>query len=143
RARAAVPDHSHRPRRQRALEDRELRRGGARGACAAPGAAGGVGVMDDYAVVLNAGSSSLKFSVYRRPGADRWRLEARGQIEGIGVAPKFSVKNGAGEKLASDTLDKAAVHDARSALNTIADWLRAPDGGARVLGGGQTGGRRG
>jgi len=90
--------------------------------------------MDDYAVVLNAGSSSLKFSVYRRPAADRWRLEARGQIEGIGVAPKFSVKNGAGEKLAGDTLDKAAVRDARSALNAIADWLRAQYGGARVLG---------
>ena len=52
--------------------------------------------MDDYAVVLNAGSSSLKFCVYRRPGADRWRLEARGQIEGIGTSPRFSAKDGAG-----------------------------------------------
>src|SRR4029450_11587224 len=93
--------------------------------------------MDDYAVVLNAGSSSLKFSVYRRPAADRGRLAGGGQIEGIGVAPKFSVKNGAGEKLAGDTLDKAAVHDARSALNTTADWLRTQYDGARVLGVGE------
>ena len=52
--------------------------------------------MDDYAVVLNAGSSSLKFCVYRRPQSEAWRLEARGQIEGIGTSPRFSAKDGAG-----------------------------------------------
>ena len=31
--------------------------------------------MDDYALVLNAGSSSLKFCVYRRPRVEPWRLE--------------------------------------------------------------------
>ena len=40
--------------------------------------------MADYALVLNAGSSSLKFCIYRRPGGEAWRLEARGQIEGSG-----------------------------------------------------------
>jgi acetate kinase len=90
--------------------------------------------MDDYAVVLNAGSSSLKFSVYRRPEADRWRQEARGQIEGIGVTPRFSAKNGAGEKLTDEALDKTAVHDGRTALNAVANWLRGQYGGARVLG---------
>ena len=49
--------------------------------------------MDDYAIVLNAGSSSLKFCVYRRPEVEAWRLEARGQIEGIGSAPRFSAKD--------------------------------------------------
>jgi acetate kinase len=43
--------------------------------------------MDDYALVLNAGSSSLKLCVYCRPAAEAWRLEARGQIDGIGTAP--------------------------------------------------------
>ena len=42
--------------------------------------------MDDYAVVLNAGSSSLKFCVYRRPGQELWRLEVRGQVDAIGAA---------------------------------------------------------
>ena len=90
--------------------------------------------MDDYAVVLNAGSSSLKFNVYRRPAVEGWQLEARGQIEGIGVAPKFSAKNGEGARLAEDTLDKSAVHDGRGALDTLAGWLRKQYGGARVLG---------
>ena len=52
--------------------------------------------MDDYAIVLNAGSSSLKFSVYRRPARGRLGLEARGQIDGIGTSPRFSASDGAG-----------------------------------------------
>jgi acetate kinase len=90
--------------------------------------------MTDYAVVLNAGSSSLKFCVYRRPDADSWRLEARGQIEGIGTAPKFSAKNDGGDRLADHALDKNVVKDGRSALDALAEWLRSTYGGARVLG---------
>ena len=30
--------------------------------------------MNDYAVVLNAGSSSLKFCVYQRPSSEAWTL---------------------------------------------------------------------
>ena len=89
--------------------------------------------MDDYALVLNAGSSSLKFCVYRRPEGAGWALEARGQIEGIGTSPKFSAKNGAGEALASDTLD-AGIRDVPAALESLATWLRGRYGGARVLG---------
>ena len=70
--------------------------------------------MDDYALVLNAGSSSLKFCVYRRPAADVWRLEAQGQIEGIGTSPRLSAKDGKGATLADDTL-VTAVRDGRAA----------------------------
>src|SRR6185369_469728 len=89
--------------------------------------------MNDYAVVLNAGSSSLKFCVYERPASGAWRLEARGQIEGIGTAPRFSAKNGEGERLADEALD-TTVRDGRGALDALAGWLRATYGGARVLG---------
>jgi acetate kinase len=89
--------------------------------------------MDDYALVLNAGSSSLKFCVYRRPEVYGWRLEARGQIEGIGTSPRLSAKNGTGDVIADSQLDKA-VRDGRSALDALAAWLRAGYGGARVLG---------
>ena len=90
--------------------------------------------MDDYAVVLNAGSSSLKFNVYQRPANQAWRLEARGQIEGIGTSPRFSAKNGSGERVADDALDKTTVRDGRGALDVLAGWLRRTYGGARVLG---------
>jgi acetate kinase len=91
--------------------------------------------MDDYAVVLNAGSSSLKFCVYRRPDGAAWRLEARGQIEGIGTSPKFSARDGAGARLEEDEeLDRNAVRDGRGALDALASWLRSRYGGSRVLG---------
>jgi acetate kinase len=88
--------------------------------------------MDDYALVLNAGSSSLKFCVYRRPAAEVWRLEAQGQIEGIGTSPRLSAKDGQGSKIAEDTL-VTSVRDGRGATAALAGWLRANYGGSRVL----------
>ena len=87
--------------------------------------------MDDYALVLNAGSSSLKFSVFQRPDGQSWRLEARGQIEGIGVSPRLTVKDSNGETLANQDAD---VRDGREAVNALAAWLRSKYGGSRVLG---------
>jgi len=89
--------------------------------------------MDDYAVVLNAGSSSLKFAVYKRAGTDAWQLEARGQIEGIGTSPRFSAKDGGNGILDERQLD-VSVRDGRTALGALASWLRTRYGGARVLG---------
>ena len=90
--------------------------------------------MDDYALVLNAGSSSLKFCVFLRPGGGVWRLEARGQIEGIGTAPRLSVKGEDGQRLADETLDSATVRDGASAVDALAAWLRSKYGGSKVLG---------
>jgi acetate kinase len=89
--------------------------------------------MDDYALILNAGSSSLKFCVYRRPDAKNWRLETRGQIEGMGTSPRLSAKDAHGVILAENSLDDW-VCDGRAALDTLASWLRSKYGGARVLG---------
>lgn len=87
--------------------------------------------MDDYALVLNAGSSSLKFSVFQRPEGESWRLEARGQIEGIGVTPRLAVKDSNGEVLANQDV---AVRDGREAVAALAAWLRSKYAGSRVLG---------
>ena len=89
--------------------------------------------MDDYALVLNAGSSSLKFCVYRRPSHEGWGLAARGQIDGIGTSPRLTAKDDAGAPLADETLE-ASVKDGRAALDCLARWLRARYAGARVLG---------
>ncbi|HET9314900.1 MAG TPA: acetate/propionate family kinase [Vicinamibacteria bacterium] len=88
--------------------------------------------MDDYALVLNAGSSSLKFCVYRRPSREAWGLEARGQIEGIGTSPRLTARNAAGEKSEEALGDD--VRDGRAALDRLAEWLRGRYGGSRVLG---------
>jgi acetate kinase len=89
--------------------------------------------MDDYALILNAGSSSLKFCVFQRPEAEDWRLASRGQIEGIGTAPHLTAKNAEGEKLVDDNLDKDAVRDGGEAIDALAAWLRSRYGGARIL----------
>ena len=89
--------------------------------------------MDDFALVLNAGSSSLKFCVYRRPDEQAWMLEARGQIEGIGTAARLSVKGGDGTRLADETLGDA-VRDGAAAIEALAGWLRSRYGGSHVRG---------
>src|ERR1044071_2239586 len=88
--------------------------------------------MDDYALVLNAGSSSLKFCVFMRPEGEGWRLEARGQIEGIGTSPRLRVKDADGGKLADNKLE--AVRNGDEAIGALAAWLRSMYGGSRVLG---------
>jgi acetate kinase len=87
--------------------------------------------MDDYALVLNAGSSSLKFCVFGRPPGESWHLEARGQVEGIGTSPRLSVKNAIGESMANQDVQAA---DGPEALAALAAWLRSKFGGSRVLG---------
>jgi acetate kinase len=89
--------------------------------------------MDDYALVLNAGSSSLKFCVYSRTAASGWRLEARGQIDGIGTSPRLTAKDEAGALLTDEKLD-SSVGDGSAALDVLAGWLRTNYGGSRVLG---------
>jgi acetate kinase len=83
----------------------------------------------ELALVLNAGSSSLKFCLYR--GRENWRVEARGQIEGIGTSPRLKIKDGAGQSLAQHDV---AAGDGHAAVKVVADWLRSQFGGARVLG---------
>jgi acetate kinase len=97
--------------------------------------------MTDHVLVLNAGSSSVKFAVYGR-AAKGWKDEVRGQVEGIGTAPKFSAKDAAGKTLVDEKLG-AEVRDARAALDELSAWLRKrfPDAtlvgvGHRVVHGG-------
>ncbi len=91
--------------------------------------------MDDYSLVFNAGSSSLKFCVYCRPGDGTWQLQSRGQIDGIGTTPHLSIKDAAGTSLADQKLGDS-VRDGRAALDVLTQWLRTNFGGARVLGAG-------
>ena len=89
--------------------------------------------MHDYTLVLNAGSSSLKFCVYARPQANDWHLESRGQIEGIGASPRILARDADGRTL-TDQTPSTPVHDGAGALEALAVWLRSMYGGGRVLG---------
>ena len=89
--------------------------------------------MNDYALVLNAGSSSLKFSVFHQPEDSGWNLEARGQIQGIGTSPCIVARDGQGKPLVDKQLENG-IRDGRDALNSLAAWLRSMYGGAQVVG---------
>jgi acetate kinase len=89
--------------------------------------------MDSFALVLNAGSSSLKFCVYRPTREPDWQVEVRGQIEGIGTSPRMTVKNDRGEKRLDEKLD-SSIRDGRAAIDTLAAWLRANYQGGRIVG---------
>jgi acetate kinase len=89
--------------------------------------------MPDYALVLNAGSSSLKFCVFTRPEGEQWHLESRGQIGGIGTSPRLSVKDAANNSLADQKLG-GVVGNSAEALDALAAWLGSTYGGARILG---------
>jgi acetate kinase len=87
----------------------------------------------EFILVLNAGSSSLKFALYHRapePGRD---LAARGQVEGIGTAPHMVARDGDGRSMDVPRLDPSSV-DGNVALDCVTEWLGTTFGGARILG---------
>src|SRR5262245_9840860 len=89
--------------------------------------------MQNTLLVLNAGSSSVKFSVFERPQSGDWRLDSRGQIEGIGTSPRLLAKDGGGVVLVRQDLD-GAVSDGNNAMETLAAWLKSRYGGNRLVG---------
>jgi acetate kinase len=89
--------------------------------------------MSEHALVINAGSSSLKFWVVSHPPGKKWQTEAKGQIEGIGTSPTLSANDGNGAVLVKTSLG-ASVKDAGAAIDALASWLRSSFGSADVCG---------
>ncbi|MFO1392595.1 MAG: acetate/propionate family kinase [Steroidobacteraceae bacterium] len=89
--------------------------------------------MSEIVLVLNAGSSSVKFAVYGRTPDAGWDAAARGQIEGIGTAPRMSALDGTGSALEVPAAGQA-VRNAAEAVNLLIDWLRMRFASARISG---------
>ncbi len=91
-----------------------------------------MGAATEYLLVLNAGSSSLKFRVYECSAQSQWRTAVRGAIDGVGSAARLSADDGAGNELADSRLPE--VRDPRGALDALDAWLRRRYAGGRVAG---------
>ncbi|RIK67854.1 MAG: acetate kinase [Planctomycetota bacterium] len=84
--------------------------------------------MREAIIVLNAGSSSLKFSVYAIADL-RLDLQARGQIEGLGTLPKFKAKDQQGRPLAELVLETSEERFGHpEAFSYLARWIRSEFG---------------
>jgi acetate kinase len=85
--------------------------------------------MSDTILVVNAGSSSIKYQLFA-VGADDW-LERRikGQIEGIGTRPRLLSKSATGETLIDETWAPAEVSNVPAALDKVVSFLRGQIGG--------------
>lgn len=86
---------------------------------------------DSAVLIINAGSSSVKFSVYRPVDGDL-KVTINGQIEGIGSAPRFAAKDDAKKKIGEHSWDDPKT--SRSALlGWLFDWLQGQLHGAKLL----------
>jgi acetate kinase len=77
----------------------------------------------DALLVLNAGSSSIKFSLFAK-GAGDLKLAFRGQMEGLYTNPRFTAENPKGESLGTRKWDDGTQLGHDGAVTYIADFLR-------------------
>ncbi|MBE2242948.1 MAG: acetate/propionate family kinase [Burkholderiaceae bacterium] len=89
--------------------------------------------MSDAIVVINAGSSSLKFSLFVERGADL-ELRLRGQVEGLFTAPRFVAKDEAGHVVAEKSWGDGATLGHEGALEHLLGVLRERHGTDRLAG---------
>jgi acetate kinase len=80
-----------------------------------------VHALTDTIAVLNAGSSSLKFSVFGVGGT--LALNVRGQVEGIGTAPRFVAKDPTGAVVAEQRWDASDAIDHAGAVEHLFSFL--------------------
>jgi acetate kinase len=79
-------------------------------------------MTDETILVLNAGSSSLKFQLFDVEGDDLSR-RLRGQIDGIGTHPRLRASDASGAALADETLASGDLPDLPAAFETLRRWL--------------------
>jgi acetate kinase len=79
--------------------------------------------MADAIAVLNAGSSSIKYSLFS-VGAKSLNVVVRGQIEGLFTSPKFVAKNDAGKVLSEKTWGEGKSLGHEGALNHLVEYLK-------------------
>jgi acetate kinase len=85
--------------------------------------------MTETILVLNAGSSSMKFQLFAIATGDRLERLLKGQVEGIGTRPRLQVNKGNGGHVAEETWLPAEVKDVPAALDKVIAFLRAQIGG--------------
>ena len=85
--------------------------------------------MTETILVVNAGSSSIKFQLFEVGARDRLERRFKGQIEGIGTHPRLMAKNPKERLLVDETWPAAEVNNVPAALDKVIGFLREQIGG--------------
>jgi acetate kinase len=83
-------------------------------------------------LVFNAGSSSLKFSLFRGESEQKLAAYVHGLVDGIGASPHIKINDASGEVLLDKDLDQSKVKDAEGALSTLEPWLESHLSGEKI-----------
>ncbi|KAA0596218.1 acetate kinase [Azospirillum lipoferum] len=78
---------------------------------------------EDACLVINAGSSSLKFCVFQGGNAAEIEPVVTGQISGIGTAPRFEAKDAARHKIADHSWAAGENPGRPELLHHLLDWI--------------------
>lgn len=78
----------------------------------------------DTILVVNAGSSSVKFQVFAVDDKSDLRRHIRGQVDGIGSRPRMRAVDGNGAVLVDRKYETDAIADVTNALAIAGAWLR-------------------
>ena len=89
--------------------------------------------MSNAILVLNAGSSSIKFSLFVAHDHDL-ELDCKGQIEGIYTAPNFVAKDAAGKQLSEKIWGEGTKLGHDGALSHLMEFLRGELADYRLVG---------
>jgi acetate kinase len=96
----------------------------------------------DAILVVNAGSSSVKFQIFESSTPDAPRRLLKGQVDGIGARPRLRAEASDGSPLVDQSYAATEVADVPTATAVAAEWLRQTPGieliavGHRVVHGG-------
>ena len=78
----------------------------------------------DTILVVNAGSSSVKFQVFETSGTSDLTRLIKGQMDGIGTRPRLRAAAADGTVLIDEAYARERVADVAAALATAGAWLR-------------------
>jgi acetate kinase len=93
----------------------------------------GIASLADTILVVNAGSSSIKFSVYEIGDARTLGLASKGQMEGIGTQPRLRARDARGAALTDQKYSADDVPDVSAAMVCVGGWLRTYLAGASPM----------
>lgn len=78
----------------------------------------------DTILVVNAGSSSVKFQVFAVEGEGKLQRLIKGQMDGIGSRPRLRAKGAESDPLADRVYPIESVPDVPAAMSIAGGWLR-------------------